>query len=158
MGAEIIYYIQQRKQNDEGWEDVALYTKDNKRAEIYRCGRDTWDLMKETWGCNMISYKDIKELGKEVGWIIDEDEKIPYLCISLAYLEHHRYMDKFNEYDTEIEAIDYRAFYKNLYDEIKQYINFADVYYGSPDDIRIIAFLSDQKGELYGFRILVIYE
>lgn len=142
MGAEIVYYIQKRKQNDEGWKDVALYTKDNKRAEIFRCGRDVWDLMKETWGFDMISLKDVKELGKDTGWINDEDENIPYLCISLAYLEYHQYVDRFNDYDTDEEIIDYKLFYKNLCDDIKQYINFTDTYYGSPDDIRVIAFLS----------------
>ena len=142
MGAEIVYYIQKRKLNDEGWEDVALYREDSKRAEIFRCGRDIWDLMNETWGFDMISPKDVKELGKATGWMDDEDCNVPYLCISLGYLEYHQYMDKFNKYDTDVEAADYRTFYKDLYNEIKQYINFADVYYASPDDIRIIGFLS----------------
>lgn len=141
MGADIVFYIQKKNDKDK-WEDIELFTKDNKRVEIFRCGWDTVDTVKENWGTNGITKEDVEELAKTTGWIADTDDLPPYYWISLTKLELFEYYNKFNPYDTEDEAEELRKFYKELEKEIKQYIIFADEDYFNTDNIRIIAFIS----------------
>lgn len=142
MGADIIFYIQKKNDKDK-WEDIELFTKDNKRVEIWRCGWDTLDIIKENWGSSGITGEDVEELAKTTGWITDTDDDAP-LCywVSLTKLELFGYYKKFNPNDTEEEAEETREFYKELEKEIKQYIDFADEYYFNTDNIRIVAFVS----------------
>lgn len=140
MGVDIGFYIQ-KKENDQ-WKDIELFTKDNKRVEIFRCGWDTLDIIKENWGVAGVAEKDIKELAEATGWIDDITNIPPYYWVTLSKLELFCYLKKFNEYDTEDEAEDIREFYKDLIKEIKQYISFADEDYFNTDNIRIVAFIS----------------
>lgn len=140
MGADIIFYIQ-KKDNKDKWEDIELFTKDNKRVEICRCGWDTVDMLKETWGTTGITGEDVEELAKTTGWITDIDDLPPYYWVSLTKLELFGYYKKFNQFDTEDEAREIREFYKELEKEVKQYIIFADEDYFNTDNIRIVAFI-----------------
>ena len=60
MGADIVFYIQKKNDKDK-WEDIELFTKDNKRVEIFRCGWDTLNMLQETWGVTGITGEDVEE-------------------------------------------------------------------------------------------------
>lgn len=139
MGVDIVYYIQ-KKENDQ-WKDIELFTKDNKRVEITRCGWDTLDVIKENWGIAGVTEKDVRELAEATGWMNDITDMPTYYWATLTKLELFCHFKKFNEYDTEEETEDIREFYKELIKEIEQYITFADEYYFNTDNIRIIAFI-----------------
>lgn len=142
MSVDIMFYIQ--KKVEDKWEDIKLFTKDSERVEIWRCGWDTWDIIKDTWNHSGMTEEDIVRLALEVDLYHygDEPETLPQNCwISLTKLELFQYLKKFSEVDTPDEAEDTRRFYKTLYDEIQCYINFAENgFYGSSDNVRIVAF------------------
>ena len=141
MGADIVFYIQKKNDKDK-WEDIELFTKDNKRVEIFRCGWDTVDMLKDVWGTTGITGEDVEELAKATGWITDTDDLPPCYWVTLTKLELFGYYKKFNQFDTEDEAEETREFYKELEKEIKQYITFADEDYFNTDNIRVVAFIS----------------
>ena len=142
MGADIYFYIQ-KKNNKDKWEDVELFTKNSRRAEICRCGWDTLDMIKETWGSDGITGEDVEDLARATGWITDEDDDAP-LCywVTLTKLELLGYYKKFNQFNTKDEVKEAREFFKELEKEVKQYIIFADEDYFNTDNIRVIAFVS----------------
>ena len=45
MGVDIMFYIQKKVGNNK-WENIELFNKD-KRVEIWRCGRDAWEIINE---------------------------------------------------------------------------------------------------------------
>jgi hypothetical protein len=141
MGADIVFYIQKKNDKDK-WEDIELFTKDNKRVEISRCGWDTVDMLKDTWGTDGITGEDVEKLAKATGWITDIDDAPLCYWVTLTKLELFGYYKKFNSFYTEDEAEEAREFYKELEKEIKQYITFADEDYFNTDNIRIVAFIS----------------
>lgn len=141
MGMDIMFYIQKKVDNNK-WENIELFNKD-KRVEIWRCGRDTWEIIKDTWNHSGMTDEDIVKLALEVDLGAFEDFKdIPQNCwISLTKLELFQYLNKFNNVDTKEKIKDTKRFYKALYEEVQYYIGFAeDGLYDYSDNIRIVAF------------------
>lgn len=140
MGIDIMFYIQKKVGNK--WENIELFNKD-KRVEIWRSGRDTWEIIKDTWNHSGMTDEDIVKLALEVDLGAFEDFKdIPPNCwISLTKLELFQYLNKFNNVDIKEETKVTKKFYKALYEEVQYYIGFAeDGIYGYSDNIRIVAF------------------
>jgi len=141
MGMDIMFYIQKKEGNE--WKDIKLFTKDTERVEIWRCGWDTWDTIKNTWNHTGMTEEEIVRLALEADLGAFELFKdVPQNCwISLTKLELFQYLNKFDETETPEEAEETRRFYKTLYDEIQYYINFAENgFYGYGDNVRIVAF------------------
>ena len=141
MGIDIMFYIQKKVGNNK-WENIELFNKD-KRVEIWRCGRDTWEIIKDTWNNSGMTDEDICKLAIEVDLGAFEDFKdIPQnRWISLTKLELFQYLNKFNNVDTKEEIKVTKKFYKALYEEVQYYIGFAeDGLYDYSDNIRIVAF------------------
>ena len=136
MGMDIMFYIQKKVGNNK-WENIELFNKD-KRVEIWRCGRDTWEIIKDTWNHSGMTDEDIAKLALEadLGAFIPQNR-----WISLTKLELFQYLNKFNNVDTKEETKVTKKFYKALYEEVQYYIGFAeDGLYGYSDNIRIVAF------------------
>lgn len=148
MSAEVYFYIQKRKNDDTGWENICLYTKDE-YVDVMRCS-EVADFVREYWNKNGINKKDVTWIAGEHNWIEgwfdmegNEDEDLPpYYWVSLTQLKLFKHYDKFNQYDTDYEVQENKALCFSLEKEIKQYIAFAGDEFIDNDNIRIIAFIS----------------
>lgn len=141
MGIDIMFYIQKKVGNK--WENIELFNKD-KRVEIWRCGRDAWETIKDTWNHSGMTDEDIRKLAIEMDLFHEYDSLVdmPQNCwISLTKLEMFQYLNKFNNVDTKEEIKVTKIFYKALYEEVQYYIGFAENgVYDYSDNIRIVAF------------------
>ena len=138
MGVDICFYLQ--KNTDGEWRNISLYNADNKFVDIWRCGGEAWDYVKENWR-QYVPCEDVQEVAEAHGWEYDY-ETLPFYCATLTKLAYLSVINEYSEYNTPDEDEATHKFFEELLKEIKQYIDFAGDYFIDSDNIRIIALVS----------------
>ena len=145
MGVDIAFYIQKQKWENHQikWEPIYLFTSNSKVAEIWRCGWDVLDLIKEHFKLN-VELADVRTVAKDTGWYVEdsEDNDFPqYHAISLSKLNFLANDDYIHVYETKDEHKENQRFFQNLKKDIDAYLSIADEDYIDMDNIRIICFV-----------------
>ena len=125
MGVEIAFYLQKHNLERNEWENIFLYKNDKTVADIWRCGRDYYEQVRENFHM-YLAEEDIAPIAKEGGWIRDEDENEEYEDIP--------------HYAATLTKV--KAYFPDLAAEINYYLTFAEEDYLDSDNIRVVALVS----------------
>ena len=142
MGVDIMFYIQKKENGN--WKEIELFNNKNKKADIWRCGGNAWDIIKNDWSISLITEEEAYTLGEANGWQFEKEGNFndtPYYAATLSKLLYLSLRPVNNDYLDE-EDIDIKAWYKDLVEDIEKYIEFADEYIINTDMYRIVAFVS----------------
>ena len=123
MGVEIAFYLQKHSLAENKWENIFLYKNDKTVADIWRCGGDYYEAVRDYFHM-YLTEEDIIPIAKEGGWIRDEDEEyedIPHYAATLTKV---------------------KTYFPDLAAEINYYLTFAEEDYLDSDNIRVVALVS----------------
>lgn len=125
MGVEIAFYLQKHSLAEDKWENIFLYTNDKTVVDIWRCGRDYYEAVRDYFHM-YLAEEDIIPIAKEGGWIRDEDENEEYEDIP--------------HYAATLTKV--KAYFPDLATEIGYYLTFAEEDYLDSDNVRVVALVS----------------
>ena len=125
MGVEIAFYLQKHSLIEDKWENIFLYKNDKTVADIWRCGGDYYEQVRDNFHMHLTG-KDIVPIAKEGGWVRDEDEDEEYEDIP--------------HYAATLTKV--KACFPDLAAEISYYLTFAEADYLDSDNIRVVALVS----------------
>ena len=125
MGVEIAFYIQKHNLERNEWENIFLYKNDKTVADIWRCGGDYYEQVRDNFHMHLTE-EDIVPIAKEAGWTRDEDEDEGYEDIP--------------HYAATLTKV--KTYFPDLAAEISYYLTFAEEDYLDSDNIRVVALVS----------------
>lgn len=136
MSREIIGYVQQMKSDGE-WETVRLYNGDNKLVDLWYNGK-WYDILNE-YGYPATT-TDLAALNEEAGY--KNDESAPaWHAINLSNLLYLSLRPKAPSLTKE-EYKEEKRMFESMVAKITSYVDFANEFYFSNDQIRFVFYLS----------------
>lgn len=137
MSVDVYFYIEKKTDNE--WKDISLYNSDKDFVDIHRCGGEVWDYLKDHWHCH-VDLDHVEKFASEHDWVFDID--VPYYCATLTKIKYLTVIHKYGVLNTSAEDRDIHRFFNDLYQEIRDYIDFAGDEFIDSDNIRVVALIS----------------